>query len=147
MPRVNALNTVYQGYEKSVLIRAVRIKISKQLFCFEIFWLSAEDQLFEYRLSRLWKAWFDLSNNKGWKIKKECGTKLKISFATDSRTNGGQKSGFSEISRKTINTKSVLLVFLSNFSNLNDFCLDLFWLTSFAYLLFGIKRTCFKQRE
>ena len=57
--------------------------------------------------------------------KKECGTNLKISFATDSRVNGIQKSFFSEISKKTSNTKSVLLVFFSNSSNRNNFCLDL----------------------
>ncbi len=58
----------------------------------------------------------------------EYGTNLKISFATDSRTKGVQKSGFSEISKKkkTSNTKNVLFVFLSSFSNRNDFFLDLF---------------------
>ena len=30
----------------------------------------------------------------------KCGTKVKISFATDSPINGVQKSGFSEISKK-----------------------------------------------
>ncbi|ROX83258.1 hypothetical protein EGW35_07155 [Enterococcus durans] len=36
-------------------------------------------------------------------VKKESGTNLKIRFATDSRINGGQKSGFSEISKKKKN--------------------------------------------
>ena len=34
-------------------------------------------------------------------LKKECGAKVKISFAIDSPINGVQKSGFSEISKKT----------------------------------------------
>ncbi|TVT10460.1 hypothetical protein FNV40_05485 [Enterococcus durans] len=35
----------------------------------------------------------------------ESGTKLKIRFSTDSRINGGQKSGFSEISKKRLEQK------------------------------------------
>ena len=52
--------------------------------------------------------------------------KSKNQFSTNSRINGVQKSGFSEIpKKKTNNTKNVLFVFFSNLSNLNDFYLDL----------------------
>ncbi|KAA9179394.1 hypothetical protein F6X86_05735 [Enterococcus durans] len=39
------------------------------------------------------------------KRRKECGTNLKISFTADSRINGIQKSGFSEISKKRLGQK------------------------------------------
>ena len=71
-------------------------------------------------------------------LKKECGAKVKISFATDSPINGDQKSVFSEISKKTSNTKNVLLVFFSNFSNLNDFCLNLLFIAIKSFHFYQI---------
>ena len=43
-------------------------------------------------------------------IKNGYGINLKISFATDSRINGVQKSGFSEISKKRLGQKCFLLL-------------------------------------
>ena len=48
-------------------------------------------------------------------LKKECGAKVKISFATDSPINGDQKSVFSEISKKNEQYKKRIARFFLQF--------------------------------
>ena len=52
--------------------------------------------------------------------------KTKNQFSTNSRINGVQKSGFSEIpKKKNEQYKKRIVRFFLQFLNLNDFCLDL----------------------
>ena len=51
-------------------------------------------------------------------LKKECGAKVKISFATDSPINGDQKSVFSEISKKNEQYKKRIVRFSLQFLKL-----------------------------
>ncbi|ROX79687.1 hypothetical protein EGW35_13785 [Enterococcus durans] len=61
------------------------------------------------------------------------GPKYKSQFWKGRSKKGRQKVRFfrkyqkKKKKKKTSNTKSVLFVFLSNFSNQNDFCLDLLY--------------------
>ena len=61
--------------------------------------------------------------------KRECGINLKINFTTDSRINESPKVRFFVNFKKEAGTEAFLTSipasFLSKFSNLNDFCLDL----------------------
>ena len=66
---------------------------------------------------------------------KEAGTNLKIRFATDSRINERPKIRFFRKFQKNEQYKKRIVRFFSNFSNLNDFCLDFFFHCFLKYLL------------